>query len=292
MFGKRADGYLVKEVDPFIALTPYLMPMRCDAQVMLKFDIEYENLARYIVKKRGEGHIVSFMDVMIAAFVRTVAELPELNRFIVNKRIFARKSLSVSLAILKESSAGKVEENTIKCYFDPKDTVFDVSERMRILIEEARKEDASNASMKIVKFLSKPFLANPIAWFARMSDRYGIMPKLLMEASPFHTSLFLTNMASIGMPSVYHHIYNFGTTTMFWSMGIPKKTVEFDKNGKVTRKRIMPMGVTADERIAPGRVYAMMCARMLEYLKNPEILETPIDKVNYDEGHHYGIPKK
>lgn len=43
-----------------------------------------------------------------------------------------------------------------------------------------------------------------------------------MDALPFHTSLFVTNMASIGMTRVYHHIYNFGDTTMFLSLGLPR----------------------------------------------------------------------
>ena len=90
MFGKRGDGWLVKEIDPIIALTPYLMPMRCDAQVMLGYEVNYEKLARYIVAKNAEGYKISFMDIIIAAYVRSVAEMPHVNRFIANKRVYAR----------------------------------------------------------------------------------------------------------------------------------------------------------------------------------------------------------
>ena len=293
MFGHRADGYLVKKIDPIVALTPYLMPMRCDAQVMLKFDVAYEKLARYIVEQGGKGYKLTFMDVVIAAFVRTVAELPELNRFIVNKRTYARKTLSVSFAVLKKNAdrPSEVEENTVKCYFDPRDTIYDVADRIENIIREGRKEDADNSTLKVAKLLLKPALANTVVWFARLTDRYGILPKYILEASPFHTSLFLTNMASIGMPAVNHHIYNFGTTTMFWSIGTPQRSLELDAEGKPKRHRTLPIGVTADERVAPGRVFAMMCARMLRYLDDPSLLETPAEIVAYDENHDYGLPK-
>jgi hypothetical protein len=61
------------------------------------------------------------------------------------------------------------------------------------------------------------------------------MPRFVIDASPFHTSLFLTNNASVGLPAVFHHIYNFGSTTMFWSMGAPRKKIDLDKDGKAVR---------------------------------------------------------
>lgn len=33
MFGFRPDGRRVSSIDPIVGITPYLMPMRCDAQV-------------------------------------------------------------------------------------------------------------------------------------------------------------------------------------------------------------------------------------------------------------------
>ena len=56
MFGRRADGRLLKEIDPIIALTPYLMPMRCDAQVFLNYKLDYEKMARYIVEQGNQGN--------------------------------------------------------------------------------------------------------------------------------------------------------------------------------------------------------------------------------------------
>ena len=139
MFGRRADGRVLKKIDPIIALTPYLMPMRCDAQVFLNYRLDYEKMARYIVEQGANGHKLTFMELIIAAFVRTVSEMPEVNRFVVNKRLYARTQLTVSFALLLDTgNPDDIEENTVKCYFDPRDTIFDVADRVREINPDVR----------------------------------------------------------------------------------------------------------------------------------------------------------
>lgn len=292
MFGRRADGKLLKKIDPIIALTPYLMPMRCDAQVFLNLKLDYEKIARYIVEQGQKGNKITFMEIIIAAYVRVVSELPEINRFVANKRLFARTQLTVSFALLKETAnVDDVEENTVKCHFDPKDTIFDVAERVGAAIEQNRREEADNSTMKVAKLLLNPFLANTIVFAARFLDRYGIMPKYIMDASPFHTSMFFTQMASIGMPAVNHHIYNFGTTSLFVSMGSVIRENTVGPDGKATRKRYLPIGITADERICAGAVYAKLVNRIMYYINNIELLETPPETVKFEENNEYSLPK-
>lgn len=293
MFGRRADGKLLKKIDPIIALTPYLMPMRCDAQVFLNYKIDYEKLARYIVEQGAKGNKFTFMEIMIAAYVRVVSELPEVNRFVINKRLYARTQLTVSFVLLKDTgNPDDIEENTVKCYFDPKDTLFDVADRVSLAIEQNRQEEADNSTMKLARLLLNPILANTVVFAARFLDRYGIMPKYILDASPFHTSMFFTQMASIGMPAVNHHIYNFGTTSLFLSMGSVLRETSVGPDGKATRKRYLPIGVTADERICAGAVYAKLVSRMIYYLGNPALLETPPETVNYEENNVYSLPKQ
>ena len=292
MFGRRADGKLLKKIDPIIALTPYLMPMRCDAQVFLNLKLDYEKIARYIVEQGQQGNKFTFMEIIIAAFVRVVSELPDVNRFVANKRLYARTQLTVSFALLKETAnVDDVEENTVKCYFDPKDTIFDVAERVSAAIEQNRREEADNSTMKVAKLLLNPILANTIVFAARFLDRYGIMPKYIMDASPFHTSMFFTQMASIGMPAVNHHIYNFGTTSLFVSMGSVIRENIVGPDGKATRKRYLPIGITADERICAGAVYAKLVNRIMYYINNIELLETPPETVKFEEHNEYSRPK-
>ena len=292
MFGRRPDGRRVKGQDPVMQITPYLMPMRCDAQVMSNYKLDYEKMARYIVDQGSKGHKLTFMEIIFAAYVRTISELPEINRFVANKRLYARTQLTISFVVLKDTGdPDRIEENTVKCYFDPRDTIFDVSERVSAAIEQNRREEADNSTMKLAKLLLNPILANTIVAFARLTDRYGILPKYILDASPFHTSMFFTQMASIGMPAVNHHIYNFGTTSLFVSMGSIQRETIVGPDGKVTRKRWLPVGFTADERICAGKEWAKLVERVMYYIAHLEELETPPEIVRFEEGNEYSIPK-
>ena len=290
MFGRRPDGRVLRRIDPIVALTPYLMPMRCDAQVMLDLQVDYEKMARYIVQKGTEGYRFSFMELFFAAFVRTASQMPDLNRFIANKRTYARTELTISFAVLKETADGSVQENVAKCKFDPRDTIYDVAARTHEAVLQCRKEEADNITMKFAEALKLPLLANLVVGLARLLDRYGILPKAVIDASPFHTSMFCANMASIGMPAVKHHIYNFGTTSLFVSIGNIERTITLNSKGEAQRKRMLPLGVVADERVCAGMVYAQMVSKFKHYLSNPELLEVPPEEVRFNEDNVYSMP--
>ena len=138
MFGRRPDGKRVRDVDPIVQVTPYLMPMRCDAQVFLEHKLDYEMLSRYIVRKAQEGQKVTFMHLIAAAYVRAVSQHPEVNRFIFNKQYFARNNCSISFAVLKNPQDPESPESTVRILFDPTDTLFDVRDRMTNAVEKCR----------------------------------------------------------------------------------------------------------------------------------------------------------
>jgi hypothetical protein len=292
LFGKRPDGKRVRQMDPIVKMTPYLMPMRCDAQVFLEHSVEYEPLVRYIAKKGREGIKITFMEVLIAAYVRGVSQVPETNRFVMNKQLFNRKELTVAFTMLMDSPNDNYNETAVKIFFDPNDTIYDVSARVKQIIAANRKPEMPGAVLKLVNILLKiPLLPNIFVGLVRLLDRYGLCPKALIDIIPFHTSMFITNMASIGMHHVYHHLYNFGNTSLFFSIGTPERSYGVDSGGKVIRKSILPIGVTADERVCGGAVYAVFFAVIKKHLINPELLEEPPGTVKYNEGCEFHVDK-
>ena len=204
--------------------------------------------------------------------------------------MYVRNELAISFVVLREGPDGKTQENVVQCKFDPNDTVFDVAARTSQAILEGRRPEVDNATVKIAKILLNPLLATTVAAVMRLMDRYGIMPRPILEASPFHTSMFFTNMMSIGMPAVNHHIYNFGTCSLFVSMGSVERSTVLNDKGEVQRKRYLPLGITADERVCAGHLYASMVALFNKYLNDPSILEEKPEKVLYDQGMIYGMP--
>ena len=292
MFGFRPEGRRVKEMDPIVRMMPYIMPMRCDAQVFLDYDVDYDPLMRFIAQKSREGVKITFMEIVIAAFVRAVSQVPEINRFIINKQYYNRKELTVSFTLLLETDDGSIKENATKIFFDPTDTIFDVSARMKAAVEAGRHEETSGFLLKLVNVLLKvPGLPNLVVGLVKLLDRYGLCPKFLLDALPFHTSMYITNNASIGLMRVYHHIYNFGNTSLFFGMGVPKRFNTVDGKGNVVRKCQLPIGITADERVCAGATYAKFFAVMKQCFLHPEMLETAPEKVYYNDGAEFHVEK-
>lgn len=292
MFGRRCDGRRLSDIDPIVRVTPYLMPMRCDAQVFLEQRLDYEELTRYIARKGAEGERLTFMHVLIAAYVRAVSKHPEVNRFIMNKQYYSRTNCTVSFTMLNDAQNADSGETAVKIKFDLTDTIFDVRDRVNEVIEKNRGVDTKNFADKLARFaLSVPGLITFLVAVVRLLDRYGLLPGALLDELPFHTGLFVTNMASIGMHKVWHHIYNFGSTSLFMSIGTPERLAQADAEGKSRMKRWLPIGITADERVCGGAVYAGLFADMLQGLKHPEILEVPPESVRFDPKAEYHVEK-
>ena len=291
MFGFRPDGRRVKDIDPVVRITPFLMPMRCDAQVFLQHRADYELMARYIAKKGAEGEKVTFMQIIIAAFVRTVSQHPEINRYIMNKQFFSRNCCSVSFTMLKDMTDPDQGETAVKIKFDLTDTLFDVRDRMNKVIEASRGVENQNFVDKLVKLLfAIPGLPTAIVSIVRLLDRYGLCPGALLDELPFHTSMYITNNASIGLHHVNHHIYNFGSTSLFFGMGTVERVAVVEK-GVTRMKRFLPIGITADERVCSGAHYAEFFLTMKHLLDHPEELETAPESVKFDPKCEYHVPK-
>jgi len=159
-------------------------------------------------------------------------------------------------------------------------------------VEANRKEETAGFALKLATVAVQiPGLPNLLVGLINLLDRYGLCPKALLDALPFHTSMYITNNASIGLMHVYHHIYNFGNTSMFLGMGVPKRFNTIDAKGNVVRKCQLPIGITVDERVCAGAQYARFFAVMKQCLLHPETLETPPEKVYYNEGAEFHVPK-
>ena len=210
MFGYRPDGRRISNIDPIVRMTPYLMPMRCDAQVFLQHKVDYEKLARYIAAQSNKGEKITFMNIIVAAYVRAVSQHPEVNRFIMNKQYYSRNNCTVSFTMLKDPHNADGGETVVKIRFDPTDTIYDVRDRMSAQVEANRGVEQKNFADKLARgVLAVPCVPTLVVGLVRLLDRYGLCPGALLDELPFHTGMFITNNASIGLHHVNHHISQF-----------------------------------------------------------------------------------
>jgi len=276
----RTDGYKIRSDDPMYQIVPHIMPTRADASNNIRLDIDMAPIQDYIKKRRKEGRSVSHMSVIVAAYIRTVSQNPYLNRFVVNKKIYARNHLCVSFVTLIPQTGG---ETVNKVYFNLDDTIDIVNEKINKVVESSTVAIEDNAMDRFAgTLLAIPGLLRIGVVLLKALDKVFSMPFWAINGSPFHTSLFITNLASIRTNAVHHHLYEFGTTGVFIAMGQPEMKTYINDDGEADEKKIMELCITTDERIASGSYFGRCFKVISKYLKNPELLETPPEQVIKD----------
>lgn len=270
----RPDGRRVKDMEAMYFLIPQFLTRRYDSMNMITLDIPLDPIKDYKNKKKAEGVSMTHLAVILAAYLRTAAEYPYINRFIGNKKIYAHNDFTVSMVVMRPGS----DENTFgKINLEYTDTIFDVQRKITEYVSENKKDDNPNALDKAMNVLiGLPGLLNFIGYVLRFMDRHGLLPKALIKASPFHASLLISNLASIRTNHIYHHVYEFGTTSVAITIG-NSRIIPKEKKGEIVFEKSMPLGVVMDERICSGDGFAKAFTRMKQYLKRPEQLELPPD---------------
>ena len=279
MFGYRSDGRKLKNIPPFFRIIPQVMRTRSDSQVYYDYDMPIKEMDEYINRKAAEGIKISYMNIVYAALVRLVALRPRLNRFVMNGRTFARNEIYISLAI-KKSLSDDGQETTIKLPFDGTENIFEIKEKLDSKINENKEIVKVNETDALAKALSSipNFLLKMAVSIIMFLDKHGMLPKFIIKASPFHTSAFLTNVASLGIDAIYHHLYDFGTTGVFLAMGKKKKSYIYDDEN-FKEEKCISLAFVCDERICDGYYFASSVKMFNRYLKKPELLEEKIQKI-------------
>ncbi len=273
----RQDGTRVKNANPIYTVMPYILKYRYDAMNMIELDIPIAPMQAYLNEKRKQGLAFSHLGVVLAAYVRTAAEFPLLNRFIANKRIYQRNDFSIAMVVLKP---GEVDGTMNKMYFKMEDDIFTVHETIDRYVNQNRERGDTNETDDIVrKLLGIPGLCNVGVGIFKLMDRFGLLPKSIIKASPFHTSMTISNLASIRTNHIFHHLYEFGTTSLLITLGNMRE-VALRKGGEIVFERCLPMGVVMDERICSGSYFAAVFRRFRQYLTNPALLEEAPKVVN------------
>ena len=270
----RPDGKRVKDLPPIVAAIPYIMPKRYDAQNTITEYIDEELIKSYIREKRRTGIRINHMAVIIAAYYRAVMYNPKLNYFIMNSKVYKRNHFCVSFVILKKLADGRPDETSLKIFLTPEDTVFSIQQKITDAVSANAATEQKNNTDKFARMMfSIPLLPKLVIWLAYHLDKLGLLPRKIIDLSPFHTSMFITNLASIKTSFIHHHCYEFGTTSVFVCMGKP---VPNYMAGDLSRK-MMPLGIVMDERICTGYEYAAFCHDFRRLLCKPEVLTQPFN---------------
>ncbi|MEA4816715.1 MAG: hypothetical protein VB120_07655 [Lachnospiraceae bacterium] len=284
-FGDRYDGRRIRSLSPMCYVSPFIMRTRTDAMVFFENRIDFGRLDRYIRETRVRNNMpgFGFMHVFIAAYVRMLSQRPGMNRFISGQRIFKRDDITMSMMVKKGSELNS-QETGIKVVFEPSDTIWDVYNKMNEAIAGAREEGDTTA----LDALARALIWMPAIIFRlfvntiEILDYFGIMPRFIYKASPFHAGFFISNLASLDIPPVYHHIYNFGNVPVFLVFGKRYRENFINLKGESESRKYIDYKAVIDERITDGAYMASALKVLEKFIKHPERLEVPPDKIEED----------
>ena len=282
--GDRRDGRLLRSLPAFCKFIPFIMPTRNDAQIFYDESFEISTVDRRLRSLRVDGYKgIGMLHFLIAAYIRCISMLPGINRFIAGRRIYAHDDITVVMAV-KRSLSVDATETTIKVHFQPTDTIFDVYRKLNAKIEEIKTSEEDNNTEEVAEALTKVprFLLRIAIGVLRALDYFGLIPDSLIEASPFHGSMIITDMGSLRLRPVFHHIYNFGTLPVFIAFGAKRHAYEIDRHGEVVDNKYVDCKFVIDERIADGHYYGQFLQAYRYIFQHPEILEKAPTRVIED----------
>ena len=278
-FGDRKDGWRLRHTQSFFAVMPHIMKKRSDAQVFFDEYIEIEELEKYVrtMRKEHDMPYLSLYHIIIAAAVRLFVLRPRLNRFVMNGKTYARNRLTSSMTVKRELSQNALEV-CIKPSFEKTDTIFDVYQRVNETMErEVRDNENENSTDMAANILNRlpAWLVRAFVNFIIFMDHRNRLTEFINKLSPFHTSFYITDVGSIGIGPVYHHLYDFGTTSVFIALGKKEWLPLASPDGTVEPKKVVHLRIVVDERICDGQYYAESFRIFRRIMKKPETLETP-----------------
>ncbi|MDE6583661.1 MAG: 2-oxo acid dehydrogenase subunit E2 [Clostridia bacterium] len=274
MFGRRADGVKVKNLLVIEKAGPYFMPQRIDACNLYKQGVDCKPLDEFIARERANGVHYTYTEILIAAAVRMLHEREKTNRFINDCVIYQRKWISICMNV-KPRLTDESDELTLKFYFTGRESVQDVHEILEKEITENIKNASQQATTATASILNKlpGWMFKFAMWLFRFMDKHNCLPKSLIHASPFHTSMYVTDLRSIKLDKIYHHLYNFGNTTIFAALGKVNYVPVADRSGEISVKKQMNIGFTLDERVCDGLYYGNSIRLVMKYMENPDLLK-------------------
>ena len=283
-WGDRKDAKRLRNIDSMHAFMPYLLPNRTDNEAVLSDYAVVENLEKYIAKKNEENPEFKYtvFHAVTAALAKTIYLRPKMNYFYQGHRLYERNDIIFSFTA-KRKFEDHSEEALARIKIDQESDVSPLEQvysKVKKFVTKIRKEDKTDGATDIISVLCKlpRFLLKFVVWVLRKLDYYGVMPTSISNEDPYYSTVFISNLGSIKATASYHHLTNWGTNSIFVIVGEMKLKQVTDKEGNVSVKKIIPLGITIDERIADGFYFAKSFKIFRHLIENPELLDRPLQE--------------
>ncbi|MDO4567445.1 MAG: 2-oxo acid dehydrogenase subunit E2 [Clostridia bacterium] len=275
-WGDRKDGRWLRDIDAMHIVNAYVQPNRADNEAFISERIDLTEINAYLAKKNAgdvRGLPYTVFHVIAAALAKTVCLRPKMNRFVQDRRVYQRDTITLSFVIKKRFN-DEAEEALAFIQCDEHTTLDTLHDELVRQVTTFRSESKDNTTdmMESLKKIPRPILSF-LMWILTKLDRKGKMPDFLSKTDPLYATVFISNLGSIGLKCGYHHLSNWGTNSVFVVIGEKQLMPFYDADGNVEMREALNLGLTIDERIADGYYYSKTVKLLKHLLHNPELLE-------------------
>jgi hypothetical protein len=267
MFGHRPDGTLLSDLSHMRAFMPFISPRRNDSLFLYSMDIEVDAAFSFLEeanRQRPADRPMTLFHIYLQACAKGIHERPGVNRFTAGGRLWQRDHVAITFSAKQEILEGS-PMLTLKRVFPESESLEEMVDSLLDRLGRRRGGEVTRSDKEVHFFLRlPPFIVSAGAWLIHRANQLGLMPRSMIEDDPLFTSLFVANLGSVGLDSGYHHLWEWGTCSLFAVLG----KVEERADGT----RFVNVKYTYDERVEDGLYAAGAMAAIKDGLENPESL--------------------
>lgn len=280
MYRRRSDGVHLGNIPAHTRLVPYIMPSRVGGTIFSEQEVDITDTLTFLRKfnrrQVSENKTkITFFQLFITAIVRTIALKPKLNRFTIGYRMWQRNHIGINF-VAKKQLTENAEEIWVLGDYSPFSTLENTADTFKERLRKATRgagNDSENLNVLLLKF--PRLVIRLLFWLIRKVDSWNMMPRFLIKGSPFHGSVCITNVGSVGVEAPYHHLYDFGTCGIFVSLGIVRREWRPDSRGKMRQRDVVKVVYAFDDRICDGIYSGRAIILLRDLVEKPEALLKP-----------------
>lgn len=274
---RRPDGVPVTDARLIERFGPYLLRSKQEALIFYRQTIPVDTTFAFIDEhnRRAQAKECTFFAVLLAAMVRVAPEFPQLGRFVVGKRLYQRNEISFSFVIKATTERGTTN-SWVTARFTGKERLLDIVRRLEAYKAKARTAagDSGGGSDASLRFLfSFPAFLRPLVFrCAHWLNRMNLLPRSMIEGDPMFAACIIANVGSLGLNAPFHHLYEWGTNSMFMAVGKAYPLACPHPEQQVAFRTMVDIHYTLDERTAFGTFSTEALDRLQHFLEHPQEL--------------------
>lgn len=266
----RADGVLVKGAHPYRRLMWFVMPTRNECVVYYEDKVRAENLLEYLgqAKPKFECDVTH---TAVAALNVAIGENPRMDQFVIGRRLYKRKERAITFSMKRKALDRKAKLAVVRMPMNNDETFASLAGRMNDSISHQRSGEKTHSDKEYALFNLLPrTVLRLFTWLFHALDYVNLLPYAFTKEDSLYTSAVVANLGSLGMQPGFHHLYEWGTSSVFMMVGAIKEEPVVE-NGTIVPGKVLTIRYSYDERIDDGLSTRRAILRVQEILSDPAV---------------------